>query len=442
MENYFIAQLENQLFPCSCGKTHSVRTKKIIVGKGILARIPEVLTELNLGKKILLVFDENTYRAAGKYVEETLQGEHFETIACPLSPKPDWPYLEPDEEARSTIGSYLYYEPNLLMAIGSGVITDLTKFVAHRLSIPFVAVATAPSMDGYSSPGTPMLVGGYKVTYDATPPQVIFADLDVLTRAPLPLIHAGLADLVGKITSNADWAMRTMLWQESFCQPIWEDTKTRLMTLDQEAEKLPQRDEKSIFDLSLASLYSGMGMDMVGDSRPASGAEHLVAHYLEIMALHRGIHPSLHGLRVGGATVVVSKMYHRFLEEVNDLARRTWILLSHEKFETIKMHFGPLFPFAQEVVLKKQKLTPCPLEVLKTEQFREAIEDKLSSLPSPSRTLSRALAPQSLEELGFPPSLIREAFLYARFLRERLTLLDLLDALGVLEEYLDWALSE
>ncbi|MGQ9474269.1 MAG: sn-glycerol-1-phosphate dehydrogenase, partial [Candidatus Caldatribacteriaceae bacterium] len=392
----------------------------------------------------LLICDENTYHAAGTEVETILQEDHLETLPCLLQKKPNFYYLEPDEEARGQIGDLLRQNPNFLIAVGSGVINDLTKFVAHRVSLPFLVVATAPSMDGYSSPGAPMMVGGYKVTYSATPPQAILMDLGIVSQAPFNLIQAGLLDLLGKVTANADWIMRHTIWQEYFCKDIWQMTKKNLLSATQEAENLPQRDHQAIYELSIALLNSGFAMDMVGDSRPASGAEHLVAHYLEIMALHRGIHPSLHGLRVGTATVLIRRMYQRFLTEMPILFEKCYSPSPEKKLEVVKTHFGPLFPLVEEITRKKLTIT-IPQKA-KEEKFqkdlKKALQEPIDLLPNLEEIIQKAQAPESLFHLGFSRKMVQEAFLFARFLRERATLLDFLDQAGVLEEYVDWALTK
>lgn len=437
-------QKERTSFLCRCGQRHHTHTQKTIVGEGILSQLPRIIKEMELGKKALLVFDENTYQAAGKEVETILQENQLEAVPCLLQKKPNLSYLEPDEEARGQIGDFLRQNPDFLIAIGSGVINDLTKFVAHRVSLPFLVIATAPSMDGYSSPGAPMMVGGYKVTYSATPPQAIFMDLGILSQAPFDLIQAGLLDLLGKVTANADWMMRHILWQEDFCQNIWQITKKNLLSVAQEAENLPQRDRRAIYELSIALLNSGFAMDMVGDSRPASGAEHLVAHHLEIMALHRGIHPSLHGLRVGTATVLVQRMYQRFVTEIPLLFEKCYSPSPERKLEVVKTHFGPLFPFVEEVTRKKL-ITTIP-EKVREEKFQEdlkrALQEPIDFLPNLEEIIQKTQAPGSLTHLGFSRKMVQEAFLFARFLRERTTLLDLLDQAGVLEEYVNWALNK
>lgn len=427
--------LLGKTFQCQCGKVHRIRTQRILVGEDVIPRIPSVLRDLNLRGKALVLFDETTYEVAGKEVIRVLGSPPFSPFPGLLKKDGRFPFLEPDEGARSQIGEYLFEQPDFLVAVGSGVINDLAKFVAHRVGIPYVAVATAPSMDGYVSPGAPMLVGGYKVTYDVTPPLALFADIGVLSAAPLPLVQAGFADLVGKITANADWAIRRVLFGEDFCEPLWENTASFLRDLASCAEGIARGDKEAVTVLIWALVWSGLGMEMIGDSRPASGGEHLVAHYLEMMALHRGLHPSLHGLRVGVATCIVWRLFQLFFEKDREDLR--CIPQSHFDWDTLKMHFGPLFPFVEEEARKKENLSWPEVDPL---LLQGAVEDKLS-LFDPFELLRRAGIPTSFGELGFPGKMVRDAFLWARFLRSRVTILDLLARCGVLEELLDQALQ-
>lgn len=421
---------------CSCGKTHRIRTQRILLEDGALLKIPRVLQEMNLRGKALILCDEVTYKVAGEEVLRLLSSPPFSPILGLLEKDERLPFLEPDERARSQIGEYLFQRPDFLVAVGSGVINDLAKFVAHRAQIPYVAVATAPSMDGYVSPGAPMLVGGYKVTYDATPPLALFADVTILASSPLPLVQAGFADLVGKITANADWELRRVLFGEDFCDPLWENTAAFLRDLVSCAEGIRERDKEAITVLMGALIQSGLGMEMVGDSRPASGGEHLVAHYLEMMALHRGLYPSLHGLRVGAATPAVWQLFVLFLE-LGEARLKNRDHASGEDLSELELHFGPLFPFVAEEVQAKKNLF---LPAVDFSRLQKALETKLF-LFTPAEVLKRAGIPVHLEDLGFPKKMVRDAFLFARFLRKRVTILDLLASSGLLETLLDRVLK-
>ena len=59
-------------------------------------------------------------------------------------------------------------------------------------------------------------------------------------------------------------------------------------------------------------------MAFVGNSRPASGAEHIIAHAWELFDVERGLPTHLHGLEVCEATRLVAIMYKMLLEETTD----------------------------------------------------------------------------------------------------------------------------
>ena len=58
-----------------------------------------------------------------------------------------------------------------------------------------------------------------------------------------------------------------------------------------------------------ALVLSGIAMGLVGNSRPASGAEHHLAHYWEMDALSKGVEHPLHGNSVGVGTVIIASIY-------------------------------------------------------------------------------------------------------------------------------------
>ena len=100
------------------------------------------------------------------------------------------------------------HRPDLLLAVGSGTITDLVRYAAANiLKIPFVSIPTGPSMDGYASTVSAMTFNGFKITKPARPPLAIYGDLAVLAKAPQRLISAGAADLLGKYTALSDWIL-------------------------------------------------------------------------------------------------------------------------------------------------------------------------------------------------------------------------------------------
>lgn len=79
---------------CSCGREHDVAIDDVVVGSGVIQRLPEYVAKYN-AKKPFILADCNTYKAAGKTVADILQnsGIAFGKYVYPMGD------LEPDERA-------------------------------------------------------------------------------------------------------------------------------------------------------------------------------------------------------------------------------------------------------------------------------------------------------------------------------------------------------
>lgn len=74
-----------------------------------------------------------------------------------------------------------------------------------------------------------------------------------------------------------------------------------------------------------ALLLTGIGMAFTGNSRPASGTEHTLAHYWECKKLERGDAPAFHGAEVAVATLEIIRLYKDIVkhERVREVPERT-----------------------------------------------------------------------------------------------------------------------
>src|SRR5690606_37660380 len=159
-------------------------------------------------------------------------------------------------------------------------------------------------MDGYASTVSPLIVEGSKMTYEAVYPKAIIADTNILKEAPLEMIHAGFGDILGKYTSLTDWKLSKIINNEYYCQTTVNLVEKAREKCVENAERIKNRDEKIIRQLTEALIVSGIAIGFIGYSRPASGAEHHLAHYWEIAALRNNQPHPLHGNSVGAATLV------------------------------------------------------------------------------------------------------------------------------------------
>lgn len=305
-----ISQWAGMEYSCACGKSHKVDIQAIRVGSGVIQELPGILRDLG-ASHIFLVADNYTYEAAGRQVEQLLDQAglpYHKRVFQTETP------LVPNEYALGSVLAAMTSQDDMLLAVGSGTLNDVTKYVSARTGVPYVIAATAPSMDGYASTVAPTILDGFKTTLPAVYPAAIVADVDILKDAPMPMLTAGFGDIIGKFTSLADWRLSHQLNGEYYCPEVAGVIEAAVETCAANAQALAQREPQAIQAVTEALILSGLAMGMVGVSRPASGAEHQMAHYWEMDALRRGEEHPLHGNAVGVGTVLAASMYEMAAE--------------------------------------------------------------------------------------------------------------------------------
>ena len=310
--NLSINEMPQTEFDCSCGKHHNFSVHDMSIRKGAIEDLPKMAEPFKDGK-ILVVFDNHTYEVAGKRAVELLIENGFNVKELLFDTGDD--ILIPDEKTLGRIVQEQDLDTSLMVAVGSGVINDSVKFVTSRSGLPYIIVATAPSMDGYVADGAPIFSQGYKYSPVAHLTYGLVGDTDILKTAPQDLIQAGYGDVVGKITAIADWDLAVKANNDYRCDTCVTLVNRALDKCFAKAEGLKDRDPESLGALLEALTLTGVAMALVNISRPASGAEHMLSHFWEMDYIARGLNPNHHGIQVGVATPIIA----RFFEELADI---------------------------------------------------------------------------------------------------------------------------
>lgn len=310
--NLSINEMPQTEFDCSCGKHHNFSVHDMSIRKGAIEDLPKMAEPFKDGK-ILVVFDNHTYEVAGKRAVELLKENGFNVKELLFDTGDD--ILIPDEKTLGRIVQEQDLDTSLMVAVGSGVINDSVKFVTSRSGLPYIIVATAPSMDGYVADGAPIFSQGYKYSPVAHLTYGLVGDTDILKTAPQDLIQAGYGDVVGKITAIADWDLAVKANDDYRCDTCVTLVNRALDKCFAKAEGLKDRDPESLGALLEALTLTGVAMALVNISRPASGAEHMLSHFWEMDYIARGLNPNHHGIQVGVATPIIA----RFFEELADI---------------------------------------------------------------------------------------------------------------------------
>ena len=290
---------------CECGMTHTCAISHIIIGKGANGRLGGLLGDF---KKIILAADSNTYAVCGEEIEAQIGDK----LQAKLIYQREG-LLIPNEEAVAELGALITPETDLIVGVGSGVIQDICKYVSFIHKLPYDIVATAPSMDGYASVGAAMIMGGMKVTYSAHVPRAIIGDIDVLKDAPMEMIKSGYGDILGKYSCLNDWKLSRIVRGEYFCPYVYDLTMDMLVRTKDLGEKLLARDEQAMQTLMEAIVGVGVAMAFVGNSRPASGSEHHMSHYYEIVGILNDEPYFMHGTDVVYSSVYCQRIREQLL---------------------------------------------------------------------------------------------------------------------------------
>lgn len=285
---------------CECGKEHSVAVDDVIIGRGVVRKLPEIIQKYNAAKPFLLA-DINTFAAAGEKVCEQLSSysKYVFEQDC----------LEPDEKAVGSAVMHFDNSCDLIIGIGSGVINDIGKILSNITGRKYIIVATAPSMDGYASVTSSMSMDGLKVSLNSRCADVIIGDTDILKNAPLHMLKAGLGDMLAKYVSIAEWRIARIITGEYYCEQVAQLIRDALKKCVNNAAGLLRRDEQAVEAVFEGLVIGGVAMAYAGVSRPASGVEHYFSHIWDMRGLEFGTPVDLHGIQCAVATLQAVKLY-------------------------------------------------------------------------------------------------------------------------------------
>jgi len=309
-----INELLNIKKDCTCGKTHSCDIKNVIVESGAISKLHKMVENYN---NVLLVADQNTYKVCGKKVIELIR----EKIADVLIFESEG-FLVPDEKSIDVLKSKVHETTDLIIGVGSGVINDLCKYVSFISKLPYFIVVTAPSMDGYASTGTAMIIDNMKITYNAHVPAAIIADVDIIRDAPIDMLKSGYGDILGKYSCLNDWKLSHIVNNEYICEYVYNLIYDMVKKTEGLGSKLLQRDCDAVKTLMEALIIVGIAMSYVGNSRPASGSEHHLSHFFEVTGIVKNEPYFLHGIDVAYSTVITQKLREKILK--SEISQRTF----------------------------------------------------------------------------------------------------------------------
>jgi glycerol-1-phosphate dehydrogenase [NAD(P)+] len=418
-------------------------TKHLDVRRGVRHDTARVFAESFPGQTAIVVADENTVNAAGRDVCHSFE---------PAGQKTEPPFIfGPDiyaeERCVDQLRTALAKVDAIPVAVGSGTINDLTKLAAHQLKRPYMAIATAASMDGYTAYGASITSKGSKQTFDCPAPLAVLADLDVIATAPATMNASGYADLLAKIAAGADWILADSLGIEPIAPDVWDTVQRHLREWLSNPAAVHRGDAAALRRLTNGLMMTGFAMQAHKTSRPASGADHQFSHLWDMQHhTHEGHAPS-HGFKVGIGTLASLTLFEdllsRDLSTIDvEFAVSQWPTLAQLNEQITKLFGdGELADTAhRETAAKYIDASALRQQLQRVRQTWPDLRQKLEKQIIPAKVVKQMLqdagAAHEPEQIGISRDRLRLSYWQALFIRRRFTILDLAHRTALLDDSL------
>lgn len=293
------------------GAPHRIAIPSILeVGKGSLNNIGSLLKKCSF-KKVSLFFGDGIYELFGSAIEKSLQEAEIEIFDSET-------IVNIDFEDVSIRAFDTNNHVEALIGIGGGKVIDAVKYMSFLKKLPFISVPTSTSNDGFSSANASLILKGKRVSLPAKTPYGIIVDIDVIKKSPDKFIFSGVGDLVSNITALYDWKL-----EEANGKAVIDDfalmISKKAVNSFVRTEFKTIKDDLFIKELVDSLTMNGISMEIAGNSSPASGSEHLISHALDKFIEE----PQLHGVQVGIATYIMSKVQQHRYERITKILSDT-----------------------------------------------------------------------------------------------------------------------
>lgn len=394
--------------PCRCGRDHELETKMVIVESGAIANFEKYMEQVGLaGKRRAVVYDTVIYKLTeGKHVKADQE------IVLEANG------LRAEDVLIEDMMKQLDH-PEVIVAVGAGTIMDFGRYPAFKLGIPFVAIPTLASSDGFTANICSAILNGQKKSTPMCAPTLVVTDLDIIKGAPARLVASGINDILSKYISLVDWEISRIVANEYYCPMVAELAKEALDIMRKAADEYAATGVADHEAMTMAQMKSGLTMQLLNHSRAASGAEHLIAHLVEMHPPRFENAEGIHGECVGVGTYLCAKEYHRLAALPTPKAKPFEPLTE----EWIREKFGERL--ADGIIKENANDALSTFDPQKIVDHWEEIKALIATIPSPeelAKLYSACGCKYLPEHIGIDPALSDEVLPISAAIRNRLTL--------------------
>lgn len=427
---------------CSCGRTHYADIKGVSIGAGAINELPHYVRKYGYSHPFI-VCDSITYTIAAARCAELLENSGISAVCHIIE------HMGFDEATLGELVISMPPETDVVVAVGTGSITDMIRYMTFKLRLPCFTVATGAPMDGFAASIGVLNVNHLKKTMSAHNTEVIIGDTDILKGAPYRMSVAGFGDLIGKISCLNDWELSAIVNNEHICPDIIALVRSCVSDILAKAPRLKEKDPEVLGDVMTGLVISGTAISLYGDSRPASGAEHHMSHYWETVMDQRGVRGSMHGEQVAVGTVAVLMLAEELLKVTPDFAAAANKAQKYDKSlweKEIRRAYGEAADEILAIEEKAGKNSPENVcrRIGSMARSWPVICRQLESLPSSGSliaTLREIGCPATPADIGIDRETLKDTFMYCKEVRARYTIFQLLYDLDLLDELSDRVIS-
>ncbi len=429
------------------GRLAPLGIRRIEIGTEALYLLPEAVSELSQGPRVVLVVDATPMRRDGKDLKaeaERLLARGFEVERAVIGAHHT--RLHADEQALNEAWAAVV-GADCVVVVGSGTITDICKVATARAGgMPLVVVPTAASVDGYSDDVSVVLKSGVKRTIPSRWPDVLLADLPTIVEAPANMTTAGYGDAISMYTAPADWYLAFLLGMDDSYHPAPIEMLFGYgRDLADWAAGVGRQEPEAMERLVRLLVLRGIASGVSGTTAILSGAEHLISHMLDMHAGQRGLPLGVHGAQVGVATTVVAAAWEELFDNL-DPSRvdvDSCFPESGAMERVVREAFADLDPsgavgdecwrdYGKKLERWRRSRVGFEGFLKHWPRRRDELRELVASPERLGSALSYVGAPTRFEDLAppVPPQTVRWAIKNCHFMRNRFTVVDLLFFLG------------
>ncbi len=421
-------------------------TKALVIGVDTLPQTAEMFKRLFPAGRALVVADSNTWRVAGKEVHRILAEAGIAQDEPHIFTDPklyaEWTFV-------GELDGVLAATDAVPVAVGSGVINDLTKLCSHHNGRRYMVVGTAASMDGYTAYGASITKDGNKQTFDCPAPLGMVLDPSISAAAPAKMSASGYADLIAKIPAGADWMLADAVGADKMDDFAFGLVQEGLKEALCDPAGVHAGNVAKVEQLAEGLLLSGFAMQATQSSRPASGAEHQFSHLWDMEHLRFNGASVSHGFKVGIGTLASTAFLEMLLDAPVETLDVEKCVAAWKSWEETERDIRAIFDNDPEFVargLKETRDKYVDQEGLREQlmrlkrawpELRGRIRSQIIPFGEVHRRLELVGAPCEPEQIGVSRARFRASFEKIPYMRSRYTVIDVAFRCGWMEEWLD-----